>query len=51
MLDLSQNDHLKGIRALRTLKKLSYLIVTNTNITQKDIRFLQKKLPRCTILY
>lgn len=51
ILDISHNNHLKEIRSLASLEHLSYLIVTNTNITQKEIRFLQKKLPHCTILF
>ncbi len=49
-LDLSQNKGLKGIQSLSALKNLEYLIITHTNIPQKDICLLQKKLPNCTIL-
>lgn len=51
ILDLSQNYHLKGIRSLTSLKKLDYLIITNSNVTQEDVHFLQHNLPHCTILY
>ena len=51
ILDLSQNKNLKKIESLSSLKKLNYLIITHTNISQEDIYLLQKKLPHCTILY
>lgn len=51
ILDLSQNKHLKGIKSLSSLKKLNYLIVTHTNISQEELHFLQKRLPHCTILF
>jgi len=50
-LDLSHNNNLKGIKSLSSLIKLRYLILTNTNVSKKEILFLQKKLPDCTILY
>lgn len=51
ILDLSQNKHLKGVKSLSSLKNLNYLIVTHTNISQEELLFLQKRLPRCTILF
>lgn len=51
ILDISGNKNIKNIRTLSTLKKLQYLVITDTNITKKEVSFLQKKLPLCTILY
>lgn len=51
MLDLSHNSQLSEIKSLASLKKLHYLILTNTNVSKKEILFLQKKLPNCTIFY
>lgn len=50
-LDLSHNNNLRGIKSLSSLKKLHYLVLTNTNVTKKEILFFQKKLPHCTIFY
>lgn len=50
-IDLSHNTHLTKINALSKLTHLQYLILTNTNITKKEVLKLQKKLPLCTILY
>lgn len=51
ILDLSENRHLTKIMSLKKLKKLHYLILTNTNVSPKEIQDLKKKLPQCTILY
>ena len=51
VLDLSHNLHLKHIRSLSSLKHLQYLILTDTNASQKDIAFLKAKLPQCNIIY
>lgn len=51
ILDLSNNSRLKNITSLTNLQKLHYLILTNTNITKKEVAFLQKELPHCTIFY
>lgn len=51
VLDLSHNCNLKNLKTLSSLKKLRCLILTNTNASEKEIQFLQKKLPGCTILY
>lgn len=50
-LDLSHNQQLQNIASLAILKKLQFLILTNTNITKKEVLLLQKKLPHCTIFY
>lgn len=49
-LDLSHNTQLENIHTLSNLTKLQYLILTNTNVTKKEIKQLQKALPLCTIL-
>ncbi len=51
VLDLSHNCNLKNLKTLSSLTKLRCLILTNTNASEKEIQFLQKKLPSCTILY
>lgn len=51
LLDLSGQKHLKNIRRLGNLKTLNFLILTNTNVTKKEISYLKKHLPVCTILY
>ncbi len=51
ILDLSQNKKIKKVYSLSALINLEYLVITHTNISQEDIRLLQKKLPHCTILY
>lgn len=51
MLDLSHNHHLKQITSLAGMTNLQILILTNTNATQKEINYLQKKLPDCMIFY
>ena len=51
VLDLSHNGNLKNLKTLSSLTKLRCLILTNTNASEKEIQFLQKKLPSCTILY
>lgn len=50
-LDLSHNHHLKHINTLAAITNLQTLILTNTNTTQKEIAYLQKKLPDCIIYY
>ncbi len=50
-LDLSHNQNLKDISVISSLKNLHYLILTNTNISEKTILTLQKQLPECTIFY
>lgn len=50
-LDLSHNTTLGSLKPLASLKKLNCLIITNSNYQQKEILYLQKKLPSCTILY
>lgn len=50
-LDLSHNNNLTHISSLARLKNLKFLILTNTNITQKEAAYLQKKLPHCTVFY
>lgn len=51
ILDLSHNLNLKYIRTLSSLKHLQYLIVTNTNVSKREIVFLKSKLPQCNIIY
>jgi len=50
-LDLSHNHHLRHIASLTAITNLRTLILTNTNITQKEITYLQRKLPNCIIFY
>lgn len=50
-LDLSHNYHLRHINSLAAITSLQTLILTNTNATQKEIAYLQKKLPDCIIYY
>ena len=50
-LDLSHNHHLTHINSLTAITNLQTLILTNTNITQEEITYLQKKLPNCIIYY
>lgn len=51
ILDLSNQTCLSNFSSLEKLTKLKYLILTDTNISQKEIKHLQQKLPGCTILY
>ena len=51
ILDLSCQKHLSGLPSLAKLKKLKYLVLTETNAAKKDIKYLQNNLPECTILY
>ncbi len=51
ILDLSHNNKLKKIRSLASLKKLKFLILTNTNASEKEIQYLQQKMPQCTLFY
>jgi len=51
ILDLSHNNKLKKIRSLTSLKKLKFLILTNTNASEKEIKYLQRKMPQCTLFY
>lgn len=50
-LDLSHNYKLKNLSAITSLKKLQYLILSNTNASKEEITLLQKKLPHCTVIY
>lgn len=50
-LDLSCNTSLPSLKPIASLKKLKYLIITNSSYNQKEIIYLQRKLPTCTILY
>lgn len=50
ILDLSNQKHLSNCFSLEKLTKLKYLILTDTNISRKEVQYLQQKLPGCTIL-
>lgn len=50
-LDLSHNHTLKNLSSLATLHNLQTLVLTNTNVSRKEIKFLQKELPHCIIFY
>lgn len=51
ILDLSGQKNLSHFYSLRRFKNLDYLILTNTNATENDLRRLQQSLPQCMILY
>ncbi len=51
ILDLSGQKTLNGITALKKLKSLEYLLLTNTNATRREISVLKQNLPACTIFY
>lgn len=50
-LDLSGNFNLQNIKSLAELYNLKTLNLTNTNITKKEIEFLNSNLPGCDIFY
>lgn len=50
-LDLSGNYNLHNIKNLAELYNLKTLNLTNTNITKKEIEFLNSNLPGCDIFY
>lgn len=50
-LDLSGNHNMSNIKSLSTLKSLKLLNLTNTNISDSEIKFLKKELKKCTIIY
>lgn len=50
-LDLSGNSDLHNIKSLAELYNLKTLNLTNTNITKKEIEFLNSNLPGCDIFY
>lgn len=51
ILDLSGQKNLSGLSSLGNLENLEYLILTETNATNDDIRYLQQSLPDCMILH
>lgn len=51
ILDLSDNPKITKIHCLSSLTKLQYLLLQNTGCNRKEISYLQKKLPLCTIFY
>lgn len=51
ILDLSDNPKITKIHCLSSLTKLQYLLLQNTGCNRKEIFYLQKKLPLCTIFY
>ncbi len=51
ILDLSGQKNLSHFYSLRRFKNLDYLILTDTNATENDLRHLQQSLPQCMILY
>ncbi len=51
ILDLSGQKNLSHFYSLRRFKNLDYLILTDTNATENDLRRLQQSLPQCMILY
>lgn len=51
LLDLSGQNTLQDITSLGSIRTLEYLILSNTNAAKKEISYLKKKLPGCTILY
>ena len=51
ILDLSGHTKLSNISCLGKLKKLEYLILTDTNATDDEMQRLQQSLPHCTILH
>ena len=51
ILDLSDNPKITKIHCLSSLTKLQFLLLQNTGCSRKEISYLQKKLPLCTIFY
>lgn len=51
ILDLSDNPKITKIHFLSSLTKLQFLLLQNTGCSRKEISYLQKKLPLCTIFY
>ena len=51
ILDLSDNPKITKIHCLSSLTKLQFLLLQNTGCNRKEISYLQKKLPLCTIFY
>lgn len=49
VLDLSGNHRLTHIKQLNHCQRLTHLIVTDTNITLQQIKYLEKALPHCII--
>lgn len=50
-LNLSYNHQISQITAIKKMKHLQTLIITNTNITEQQIKELKKSLPNLTIYY
>lgn len=50
ILDLSGQKNLSHISSLGSMKHLEYLILTETNATNNDVKYLQQLLPECMIL-
>lgn len=50
-LDLSGNYNMSNIKYLSKLKSLKLLNLTNTNISDSEIKFLKKELNKCNIIY
>ena len=51
LLDLSGQNTLQNLTSLGSMHTLEYLLLSNTNVTSKEISYLKRKLPGCTILY